>query len=65
VTGIESGTIQLQDIFTYNVRTHTGADGKVDGSFGATGAIPEFMEELADRGVKIDLSIFRKHEEGF
>ena len=65
VTGIESGTIQLQDIFTFRVRTHSGADGKVDGSFGATGAIPEFMEELADRGVKIDLSIFRKPEEAF
>ena len=65
VTGIESGTIQLQDIFMYRVRTHSGADGKVDGRFGATGAIPEFMEELADRGVKIDLSIFRKVEEEF
>lgn len=65
VTGIESGTIQLQDIFTYRVRTHSGQDGKVDGDFGATGAIPEFMEELADRGVKIDLSIFRKPEEAF
>jgi len=65
VTGIESGTIQLQDIFTFRVRTHSGSDGKVDGSFGATGAIPEFMEELADRGVKIDLSIFRKPEEAY
>lgn len=62
VTGIESGTVQLQDIFTYNVRTHAGADGKVAGSFGATGAIPEFVEELAGRGVPIDLAIFRKHE---
>ncbi|HEY4531206.1 MAG TPA: ATPase, T2SS/T4P/T4SS family [Luteimonas sp.] len=60
VTGIESGMIQLQDIFTYNVRSHHGPDGKVVGNFGATGSIPEFMEELADRGVPIDLSIFRK-----
>ncbi|MGQ4660758.1 ATPase, T2SS/T4P/T4SS family [Lysobacter sp. F6437] len=66
LTGIESGTIQLQDIFTYKVRSHSGPDGKVVGEFGATGAIPEFMEELADRGVAIDLSIFRKQEpEGF
>ena len=65
VTGIESGTIQLQDIFMYRVRTHAGVDGKVDGHFRATGAIPEFMEELADRGVKIDLSIFRKPQEDF
>lgn len=60
VTGIESGTIQLQDIFSYRVRTHAGADGKVVGNFVSTGAIPEFMEELADRGVAIDLSIFRQ-----
>lgn len=60
ITGIESGIIQLQDIFSFNVRSHHGPDGKVVGSFGATGAIPEFMEELADRGVAIDLSIFRK-----
>jgi pilus assembly protein CpaF len=65
VTGIESGTIQLQDIFHFKVRTHHGPDGRVVGSFEATGAIPEFMEELADRGVKIDLSIFRKPEEEF
>ena len=63
ITGIESGMIQLQDIFSFNVRSHHGADGKVVGEFGPTGAIPEFMEELADRGVQIDLSIFRKPEE--
>ncbi|QDH71937.1 FHA domain-containing protein [Lysobacter alkalisoli] len=65
VTGIESGTIQLQDIFHFRVRSHHGPDGKVMGTFEATGAIPEFMEELADRGVKIDLSIFRKPKEDF
>ncbi|MBB1088713.1 Flp pilus assembly complex ATPase component TadA [Lysobacter sp. SG-8] len=65
ITGIESGTIQLQDIFHFRVRTHHGEDGKVSGAFEPTGAIPEFMEELADRGVKIDLSIFRKPEEEF
>ncbi len=60
VTGIESGTIQLQDIFNFKVTTFNGTDGKVEGDFVATGAIPEFMEELADRGVSIDLGIFRK-----
>lgn len=63
LTGIESGTIQLQDVFTFNVKTYSGHDGKVSGSFEPTGAIPEFMEELADRGVAIDLSIFRKRED--
>ena len=63
VTGLESGKVQLQDIFVYRVRSHSGPDGKVAGMFDATGAIPEFMEELADRGVPIDLSIFRKQSE--
>lgn len=63
ITGIETGTVQLQDIFTYRVRTFSGADGKVAGSFAATGAIPEFYEELAQRGVSVDLSIFRKESQ--
>lgn len=59
VTGIESGTIQLQDIFRFNVRTHKAENGRVDGEFAATGAFPEFIEELSARGVSIDLGIFR------
>ena len=62
VTGIEGGTIQLQEIFQYRVRTFSGADGRVAGEFQATGAIPEFYEELAQRGVAVDLGIFRKPE---
>lgn len=63
ITGLESGTIQLQDIFTYQVRTYSGPNGKVVGDFAATGAIPEFMEELSNRGVQIDLGMFRKGAE--
>ncbi|MGO3128027.1 MAG: ATPase, T2SS/T4P/T4SS family [Luteimonas sp.] len=63
ITGLESGTIQLQDIYTYQVRTYTGPDGKVAGDFTPTGAIPEFVEELANRGVEIDLSMFRRKSE--
>lgn len=63
VTGVESGTIQLQDIFTFRATTYSGANGRVEGRFSPTGSIPEFMEELANRGVQIDLSIFKKSEE--
>ena len=59
VTGMESGTIQLQDIFAFHTRAACGPDGKVVGEFRATGAVPEFYEELANRGVPVDLSIFR------
>lgn len=60
VTGIESGTIQLQDVFVFKARSHGGKDGRVVGDFVATGAVPEFYEELAERGVDVDLGIFRK-----
>jgi len=59
ITGIESGTIQTQDIFTFKARDQGGPNGKVRGEFSATGAVPEFYEELAERGVNVNLSIFR------
>ncbi len=57
VTGMEGDIIQLQDIYLYK-REGFGADGKVRGQHIATGQIPEFYEELASRGLEIDLSIF-------
>ena len=59
ITGIESGTIQTQDLFVFRARDQGGAGGRVRGEFNATGAVPEFYEELADRGVPVDLSIFK------
>ncbi len=58
ITGTESGTIQLQDLFLFRQRGY-GPDGKVQGEFVATGAIPEFYETLSQRGIQTDLSIFR------
>jgi len=62
ITGIESGTIQTQDIFTFTARDQGGPNGKVRGEFSATGAVPEFYEELAERGVNVDLAIFNPRE---
>lgn len=59
ITGIESGTIQMQDIFLFKPTTYHGPDGRVAGNFVATGAVPEFYEHLAERGVAVDLGIFR------
>ncbi|KAA8918968.1 Flp pilus assembly complex ATPase component TadA [Xanthomonas sacchari] len=64
ITGVESGTIQLQDVFLFKARSNSGRDGKVSGEFIATGAVPEFYEELAERGVSVDLSIFRNGGQG-
>jgi len=59
VTGVESGRIQLQDIFVFNREGYT-AEGKVKGSFMPTGAVPEFLEELRDAGVKVpSLELFK------
>jgi len=48
VVGMESGIIQLQDIFLFR-RTGT-LNNKVIGEFRATGHIPEFYEELRSYG---------------
>lgn len=57
VTGVESGTIQLQDIFVYK-QTGVNAAGKVQGRFQATGFMPVFYEQLEQVGVPVDRSIF-------
>ena len=64
VTGIESGTIQTQDLFVFRARDQRGPRGKVRGEFSPTGAVPEFYEELGERGVAVDMSIFRPAGEG-
>ncbi len=63
VVGVESGTVQLQDIFVYKQK---GLDenGRVAGHFAATGAIPSFYEELRQIGMEVDLSPFTSQPGG-
>ncbi len=61
VTGTESGTIQLQELFTFKQQGYD-AVGKVKGVFRATGAVPEFYEVMRERGLPVDLSIFQEEE---
>jgi pilus assembly protein CpaF len=61
VTGVESGRIQLQNIFEF-VQTGTGADGKTQGHFSGCGFVPEFYEELRRIGIPLDLSIFARRD---
>ena len=58
VTGMEGEIVQLQDIFLFK---QDGYDeqGKIRGQFVATGNIPDFCQELARRGIPVDLSIFQ------
>jgi pilus assembly protein CpaF len=58
ITGMESGTIQLNDIYLYK---QSGFDdqGRVKGTYQATGMVPLFYEDLRERGLQVDMSLFR------
>ncbi|NIP28605.1 MAG: CpaF family protein, partial [candidate division Zixibacteria bacterium] len=57
VTGIESGKIQLQDIFRYR-QDGVDENGKVRGRFVGCGFVPAFYDELSKIGVNVNLGIF-------
>lgn len=57
VTGMESGIITLQDIFIYKQTGYT-REGKIIGSYVATGVVPKFYDDLRERGIKLDMKIF-------
>ena len=57
LTGVESGIVQMQDIFRYQQEGYDDK-GKVTGHFEATGAIPHFFEDMRARGLDVDMSLF-------
>ncbi|MFT5133387.1 MAG: pilus assembly protein CpaF, partial [Gammaproteobacteria bacterium] len=59
ITGVESGIVSMQDIFKYQQDGYD-EEGRVKGQFIATGAVPHFYEEMRQRGLGVDLSIFAK-----
>jgi pilus assembly protein CpaF len=63
ITGMEGETITMQSIFEF---TQTGFDdkGRVVGALHATGAVPKFVHELRQRGIEVDMGLFRTEEEG-
>lgn len=61
ITGMEGDMIQLQDIFLFK-QEGFGPDGKVKGRHIATGAVPDFYQDLVARGLDVDLSIFQGQE---
>lgn len=58
ITGIESGTVQLNEIFIFQ-QNGFDDDGRIRGEFVATGMVPKFYEELRARGITVDMSIFK------
>jgi len=63
VVGVESGTVQLQDIFEFKQHGF-GSDGKVKGVFQPTGFIPTFYDELRQMGKDVDISLFNNSRVG-
>ena len=57
VTGLEGNQIVMQDIFVFR-QTGVDANGKILGSFGPTGAIPTWYDQLAGRGIVCDPKMF-------
>lgn len=57
VTGVEGDIVQLNDIFVYKQRGFD-ENGKVQGEFMATGQVPQLYQDLRERGIQVDMSIF-------
>ncbi|MEI6218941.1 MAG: ATPase, T2SS/T4P/T4SS family [bacterium] len=57
VSSMYEGEIRLQEIFRF-VRTGLAADGGVSGYFQATGVIPDFIEDLRQAGLGVDMEMF-------
>jgi len=59
ITGIESGNIQMQDIFKFQ-QHGVDENKRTVGDFEALGFVPEFCEELNKVGVTIDTKLFER-----
>jgi pilus assembly protein CpaF len=62
VTGMDSESISMQDIFVFERRT-VDENGKVRGTFRATGIRPEFADRLATSGARIRPALFESKTE--
>ena len=58
VVGIDGDSVLIEPIFEYK-KTGIGKNGKIIGSFVATGYIPKFYLELEAAGVELDQGIFQ------
>ena len=61
VSGVESGTIQLEEIFRFRKQGVT-LDGKTKGVYEATGFVPSFVDELESIGEYVDRTIFKQRQ---
>lgn len=57
ITGMEGNVVQMQNIFVFKQRGFD-KEGRVVGEYKATGRVPEFYEDLKQRGLSVDMDIF-------
>ncbi|MBY4675740.1 CpaF family protein [Marinobacterium arenosum] len=57
INGMEGDIITMSELFRFE-RHGLDADGRVRGSFRATGIVPAFHKTLADRGYELPMSLF-------
>lgn len=57
VTGLEGQQIVMQDIFAFH-QSGLDENGRVQGVFRPTGAVPTFYEHLKSRGLHLDAALF-------
>ena len=66
LSGMESGKIQIQELFKFVNKGYGGAGGhgvnKVQGYFSGCGMVPTFYEDLRAAGADLDMGIFVSHE---
>ena len=60
VVGMESDTITLQDIYTFDFGAGRDEDGKFRGGLVATGVRPKFTQHLEDFGVHLPAAMFQQ-----
>jgi pilus assembly protein CpaF len=56
--GMESGKIQMQEIFRFHNQGYTGPNNKVSGIYTGCGMVPTFYDELRATGRDLDVTMF-------
>ncbi len=59
LTGMESGKIQIQELFRFHNQGYIGENGKVRGHFTGCDMVPSFYEELRATGNDLDMGLFK------
>ena len=65
ISGMESGKIQIQELFRFVNKGYSPTHGKVTGYFTGCDMVPGFYEELIAVGDPLDMSIFKPSQQVF